>query len=415
MSTSSHIQRPRVGKAVFGALLLMGFTAIGHAQTTVSVSNASQLQSAVQAANSAGGNRIISLADGTYTLTDTLYVNAPGVTITGASGNRANVIIQGDAMSSGAKVKNLIRASGSNFTVKDLTLQKSGWHLLQVVGELNADNARISNVIFRDAWEQMLKVTIDQSNYNNTSDNGILENSLFEYTAGIGPQYYIGGLDVHGGKNWIVRNNTFKAIASPSNSVAEFAVHFWNRSADPLVENNIFVDCDRAIGFGLDSRGNTGGIVRNNMIFHANNGAPFADVAIYLDDSPGTQIYNNSIYTEHGYPRSIEYRFPTTSGVLIVNNLTNRPIASRDGATGTAGNNYETASASWFVNRTQGNLRLTSAVSAVVDKGRTVSGLQKDIDGDARPQGSGIDIGADEWGGTGAPVKPQPPTNVIAN
>jgi hypothetical protein len=191
------------------ALALLGASA-AQAQTTINVSTAAQLQSAVATANGAGGNRIISLADGTYTLTATLFVNAPNVTITGASGNRANVIIQGDAMSASATVKNLVRAAGSGFVIKDLTLQKSGWHLLQVVGEVNADSPRVSNVVFRDAWEQMLKVTIDQSNYSITSDNGVVENSLFEYTAGIGPQYYIGGIDVHGGKNWIVRNNTFK-------------------------------------------------------------------------------------------------------------------------------------------------------------------------------------------------------------
>ena len=401
---------------VAAAAALFG-TAAAQAQTTVNVSTAAELQSAVAAANSAGGNRIISLADGTYTMSDTIYVNAPGVTIKSASGNRANVIIQGDAMSATAKVQNLIRAAGNNFTIQDVTLQKCGWHLLQVVGELNADNARISNVIFRDAYQQLLKVSIDQSNYNLTSDNGIIENSLFEYTAGIGPEYYIGGIDVHGGKNWVVRNNTFKSIASPDTSFAEFAIHLWNQSADALVENNVIVNCDRAIGFGLDNRGNTGGIIRNNMIYHANNGAPFADVAIYLENSPGTQIYNNSIYTEHSYPRSIEYRFAATSGVLIVNNLVNRPVGSRDGGTGTVGSNNESAQASWFVNRAAGNLHLASAVAGVVDSGRSVSGLQTDIDGDARPQGSGIDIGADEWttGGTPAPKKPNPPTNVRAD
>ena len=400
------------GRSAMTALLLTGFALVGHAQT-INVSTSAELANAVATANSAGGNRVISIAAGTYTLADTLYVNAPNVTIAGASGDRTTVVIQGDAMSADAKVKNLIRAAGSNFVLKDLTLQKSGWHLLQVVGEVNAEAPRISNVVFRDAWEQMLKVTIDQANYANHSDNGILENSLFEYTAGIGPQYYIGGIDVHGGTNWIVRNNTFKAIASPSNSFAEFAVHFWNHSEDPLVEGNIFVNCDRAIGFGLDSRGNDRGIVRNNMIYHANNGAPFADVAIYLDDSPGTQIYNNTIFTEHSYPRSIEYRFTTTSGVLIVNNLANHPVGSRDGATGTVGSNNESASAGWFVNRAQGNLHLTSAIAGVVDSGRTVAGLTTDIDGVARPQGSGIDIGADEWGGTASKI-PKAPTNVSA-
>lgn len=393
------------------AAALLATAQAASAQTTVTVGTAAELQSAVTSANSAGGNRIISLRDGSYTLTDTLYVNVPNVTITSASGARDKVVIQGDAMSDGAVVKTLIRAAAKNFTVTNVTLQKSGWHLLQVVGENDADGAVIRNVIFRDAYQQMLKVSIDQNNYSITGDNGIIENSLFEYTAGIGPEYYIGGIDIHGGKNWVVRNNTFRNIISPSQTQAEFAIHLWNQSADAIVERNTIVDCDRGIGFGLDQRGNTGGIIRNNFIYHAANKGSFADVAIYLENSPNTQIYNNSIFTEHSYPRSIEYRYAATSNVLIVNNLSNRPVGARDGATATTGSNVENAVSSWFVNPTQGNLHLAATRSGVVDAGRSVSGLTNDFDGDARPQGAGIDIGADEWGAVAA-LKPNPPTNV---
>lgn len=393
-----------VHKALTGILRLsfLGLAVlVGTAGTayggTITVGTVAELQNAVSTANSLGGNTTIVVRDGTYTLNDTLYVNAPNVAIVGQSGDRTKVIIQGDAMSSGAKVKNLIRAAGKNFQISGLTLQKSGWHLLQIVGESDADNAVVRNVIFRDAYEQMLKGSIDQSNYNNTADNGLVENSLFEYTAGIGPQYYIGGIDVHGGKNWVVKNNTFRSIISPSQTTAEHAIHFWNQAADMLVEKNIIINCDRAIGFGLDGRGASGGVIRNNMIYHAANAGQFADVSIYLVESPGTQVYNNTIFMENSYPRSIEYRFASTTNVLIVNNLTNKPIMARDGATGTVSSNVTTASSSWFVNPTQGDLHLATANSSVVDRGQAVVGLVDDFDGNPRPQGSGVDIGADEW------------------
>ena len=98
------------------AALLLCAAMSAHAQTTISVSSAAQLQSAVQTANSAGGNRIISVADGTYTLSDTLYVNAPNVSIIGASGNRANVIIQGTGMSASASVGTIIRVAGERLS-----------------------------------------------------------------------------------------------------------------------------------------------------------------------------------------------------------------------------------------------------------------------------------------------------------
>jgi hypothetical protein len=371
-----------------------GTTAHG---ATIAVGTVSELRRAVATANASPENTTILLQDGTYSLDDTLYVNAPGITIAGNPGDRTRVVIQGDAMSDSARVKNLIRVSGSDFQVRDLTLQKSGWHLIQIAGERNADNTIVRNVIFQDAYQQMLKVTIDQRKYDITGDNGLVEDSLFEYTAGVGPQYYIGGIDVHGGKNWVVRNNLFRAIISPSQTVAEFAIHFWNRSADTIVERNTILNCDRAIGFGLDGRGNSRGIIRNNMIYHKGNIGQFADVGIYLEQSPATQVYNNTIIMEHSYPHSIEYRSPETIDVLIVNNLTNRPISPRDGASGTLGFNNVSATPAWFVDPTAGDLHLAAANTAVVDVGQVVPGLFGDYDGDQRPQGGGIDIGADEW------------------
>jgi len=169
------------------SLAALMFCAAAHAQTTIEVSNVSQLANAVTSANSSGGNVIISVADGTYSLSDTLYVNAPNVTIQGKSGARDKVIIQGDAMAENAHVGNVIRVAASNFKLNDVTLQKAGWHLIQIAGETNADAPVITNCILRDAYQQLVKVSQDPNNHNVVSDNGRIENCLFEYSAGIGP------------------------------------------------------------------------------------------------------------------------------------------------------------------------------------------------------------------------------------
>jgi hypothetical protein len=385
-------------------------TGLGVAQAgTITVNNEAELQAAVDVANSSGGNTTILVSDGVYTLSDTLYINAPNVTLSGKSGNRANAIIQGDAMSANAKVGNLLRVAGSGFKLNGLTLRRSGWHLIQIVGENNADSPEITNCILQDAYEQMIKVTINSNDLTTTSDNGLVEDCIFEYTAGIGPQYYIGGIDAHGAKNWIVRNNTFRNIISPNTAVAEFAIHFWNTSANNLVEKNLIVNCDRGIGFGLGDRGNNGGVIRNNMIYHAANRGAFADVGISLENSSGTSVYNNSIFMEHNYPSSIQYRFSGTTNTMINNNLANKGIARLDGASGTVTNNVTTASRDWFANVSEGDLHLTSDVGAVVDVGLEISGLSDDFDSQSRPQGSGFDIGADEYS---AAAPPKPPTNL---
>jgi hypothetical protein len=159
----------------------------------------------------------------------------------------------------------------------------------------------------------------------------------------------------------------------------------------------MIINCDRAIGFGLDGRRVRGGIIRNNMIYHAANTGQFADVSIYLVESPEARVYNNTIFMENSYPISIEYRFPLTNNVLIVNNLNNKPIMARDGATGTVDSNVTNANSSLFVNPTQGNLHLTTFNSNVVNRGQAVVDIFDDFDGNQRPQGSSNDIGADEF------------------
>jgi hypothetical protein len=383
--------------AVCAAALLGGMNAAFAG--TITVSTAAELQSAVTTANNSGGNTTILLADGTYSVSDTLYVNAPNVTIASQSGIRENVIIQGDAMSSTAKIGNVIRVAASNFQLNGVTVQRSGWHAIQIAGETNAQAPIIRNCILRDTYEQLFKVSLDATNYPGvTSNNGLVENCVFEYSAGIGPQYYIGGVDAHGSQGWTIRNNTFRSIISPSGGVAEFAVHFWDGSANNTVEKNLIVNCDRGIGFGMDSRGNTGGIIRNNMIYHAANAGQYADVAISLMESPNSQIYNNTVYMDNSFPWAIEYRFTTTTNALIVNNLTNRPIISRDGGTGTVTTNVTSAVGTWFLNPSAGDLHLASAIAGVVGAGQPVSGLIDDFDG--QPRSGSIDIGADQYGAT---------------
>ena len=184
-------------------------------------------------------------------------------------------------------------------------------------------------------------------------------------------------------------------------------------SGDNLVENNLIINCDRGIGFGLNSRGNTGGTIQNNMIYHAANRGTFADTGISIHNSPGTNIYNNTIFMEHGYPTAIEYRFDGTSGVSITNNLTNKSISSLDGGSGVETANYEDAQAGWFINVTNGDLHLSGAVPELVDQGQSLSTVGIDFDGEPRPQGAGFDIGADEFSSVTS-VRPMSPTNLVA-
>lgn len=364
----------------------------------VVVSTAGELAEAVAQAN-LGGPKTILVQDGTYTLEDMLWVAADGVTVRSLSGNRGAVIIQGQGMAGG--VTHIFNVPGANFTVQDLTLRRVSQHAVQIHGNHSAASPTIRNVHILDAGEQMIKVSYDPADLSQRADHGLVEGCRLEYRAGIGPQWYIGGVDAHNVRNWIVRRNIFQGIRSPADDVAEFAVHFWSGSEDTLVEGNLIINCDRGIGLGLGDRGHVRGIVRNNMIYH-NATEGFADVGIAVESAPEAQVYNNTIFQKHSYPNAIEYRFPATTGVLIANNLTNRAISARDGASGTVSHNVATARALWFVNPGAGDLHLKSRVARVVDRGRVISGLTADFDGDPRPLGPGTDIGADEYKSPGA-------------
>jgi hypothetical protein len=377
---------------IFSCLVVLG--TLGHAAPNdVVVSDVVQLEAAIVKANSGGAKTII-LKDGTYTLRNMLWVEAHGVTVRSASANRDAVIIEGRGMK--GDVTHIFNVGGSKFTVRDVTLRRVSQHAIQIHGEFNAGSPLIKNVRILDTGQQMVKGSYDARKPQARADNGIVENCLLEYSAGVGPQYYIGGIDIHYARNWVVRKNIFKSIQSPRDQVAEFAIHFWSDSEGTLVEGNTIINCDRGIGFGMGDRGHVGGIIRNNMIYHDSSGR-FGDVGIALESAMNAQVYNNTVFQEHGYPNAIEYRFGKSRGALIVNNLTNRSIRQRDGATGNVTHNVQNARASWFNNPYSGDLRLKSAVPSVVDKGRKISGLISDFDGDKRPKGRGIDIGADEY------------------
>jgi hypothetical protein len=363
------------------------------AAESVVVGNAGQLAAAIVKANRGGAKTII-LKDGTYTLQNMLWVEARGVTVRSASGNRDAVIIEGKGMK--GSVTHIFNVAGSKFTVRDVTLRRVSQHAIQIHGELHAHSPWIKNVRIADTGQQMVKGSYNAGKPQARADNGMVEDCLFEYSADKGPQYYIGGIDVHNARNWVVRKNTFKGIQSPRDQVAEFAVHFWSDSQGTLVEGNAIINCDRGIGFGMGDRGHVGGIIRNNMIYHGSSGE-FADVGIALESAVNAQVYNNTLFQEHAYPNAIEYRFPGTRGVLIANNLTNRAIRQRDGAAGTVTHNVRGARAGWFISPSSGDLHLRSAIPAVVDKGGNIPGLTTDFDGESRPKGQRIDIGADEY------------------
>ncbi|WP_156844068.1 right-handed parallel beta-helix repeat-containing protein [Alteromonas sp. RW2A1] len=301
------------------------------------MTNTQELRNAIHIANNntSGKHIEILVNKGKYENATNITIRRNNITIRSSTNNPAHVVLSGSGMKKKSPVEVIFDISASNVTLSGMTLRNVSHHLIQVRAEKDVDFFSLDNCILEDSYQQLLKVS--GSDNDKFSDFGIIKNSRFEYTEGVGPNFYIGGIDAHKSRGWIVQNNTFANIASPAGRVAEHAIHFWRGSFDNTIINNIIINSDRGIGFGLGNNKNQskGGFIAFNKITHDNPSHAFADVGISLESSPRTIITNNEIQLNSSYPNAIEYRFPSTQDVVITSNITNKSIVARDGADGT--------------------------------------------------------------------------------
>jgi hypothetical protein len=365
--------------------------------TVVYVSTLSQLQSAVA---SIASNTTIVIAPGTYNLNGPLYINGSfmNVGIRGATGNRDDVVLVGKGMSGpndgGVPFGIWVGGDVRGVTIAHLTIRDVFNHPIML--NAGAQSPLIHNVRLVNAGQQFVKSNPDGA--GGGVDNGIVEYSVIEYVT-TSRDYYTNGVDVHTGDNWIIRHNLFRNIRAPLGELAGPAILMWNGSTNTIVDGNTFIDCQRDIAMGLIERtpnDHAGGVVRNNFIYR---GAGVAgDTAVYVADSPGTQVLHNSILVSRTYANPIEYRFPHTTGVVIQNNVLDGNILARDGATATVAGNYTSATAPLFVNSALGDLHLAPTATVLLNKiASPPAAAGFDWDGQPRPAGA-TDLGADEAG-----------------
>ncbi len=327
--------------------------------SVVLVSTVAELQNSVN--NASTGDTIL-ISNGTYNLDGAyLRIDVPNVTLRSASGNRMDVVLDGNYITT-----EIIQIVASNVTIADLTLREAYYHPIHVMSAASGDtnDVLIYNVHIADPGQQAIKINPTSNGYH--ADNGVIACSRIEMTDrgrsqvwAINGSCYTGGIDAHQARSWVIRDNLIEGFWCP-NGLSEHAVHFWRGSRDTLVERNVLNNNARGVGLGLVESGSGrtypdnpcpgggdayvdhyGGIVRNNFVF-ANHIALFAsdygfDCGICLHQACGAWALHNTVASTQPPFSSIEWRFSLTD-VDIVNNLVSHNLRDRGGTARLSGN-----------------------------------------------------------------------------
>jgi hypothetical protein len=381
----------------------------------VNVSAEPQLQTAM--GNLRNGDTII-LADGTYNLTSSLYINGRNdVTIRGTAGS-TNVVLVGKGMDNTnyGNVPFGIWSNGTNTTIAHLTIRDT-WDN-EIIFNPGAQSPHVYCVRLINAGSQFIKSNPTDVNAGFGVNNGVVVYCWFEYTgsppgdhgSGVG---YFNGISAHAAQNWIVRGSLFKNLHNPDSAAYLWnpAVLFWRHSSGTITEQNTFFNVDRAVAYGLDNTtpyfDHAGGTIRNNFVcltpglMSASRKAS-SDGSIIAWNSPGTQIDHNTALLNSNEFYAVEFRFATTTNATARNNLADAPIHLRDSANALLSSNLVNATPAIFVNASVADLHLLPGATNAIDQAPTLGSVTNDFDGERRPRGARSDIGADEFS-TNAP------------
>jgi hypothetical protein len=351
----------------------------------ISVSDATGLATAI--ANAEPGETIV-LADGIYSLTNTLQVRTTGVTIRSQSGDAAKVILDG-----GSIISPMVDIRASNVTVTAITLTHGGPLPLAIEppnGSAGISGDRIYDVTFVDSVGPHVTIRAFQSNSSIGPyvDDGTIACSRFLETP-TGPDLClppITGIDAAAAANWTVRDSLFENLSCRNEVKRTLA--FDDGSRDTKVLNNVFVNSAMNIRFGNDPNSprlytdppptacgatppdHRSGIICNNRI----SGVSVPVIAGNTDFEEGialwhacdTWVIHNTIVSPAGTEtfHDIENRYGDGHVNHLVNNLAEQLPAQRDGGVADFTNGNRTyATIGDFTDVAKGDLHIKKAAA----------------------------------------------------
>ena len=219
---------------------------------------------------------------------------------------------------------------------------------------------------------------------------------------------------VDGGTNITVERNTVHNC----NIGIEIASEHKGKSSSYITVKNNFVYNNDIMGISLGgydtNRGSTKHCKIINNTCYKNDTAKEGNGELCLQyDTQNNEIKNNIFYTTN-QNLFISNQYTTNTGNQVDYNIYYSPGGVDGSEWQWKGTTYNSLSA-WqsatgndsngmnsdprLLNPGSGDLHITGS-SPAIDQGTIIASLTKDIDGDSRPLGSGIDMGADEYQGS---------------
>lgn len=373
--------------------LLIGLAA---AQTTVT--NVAELENAFATARE--GDEVV-LADGTYTLNDSLRTVAGGMAgarIVVRAQNPGGAIVE----SNGALAA--FRIVDPYWTFDGLHVRVTGQSLRGFWMETNGQYVEIVNCRIEVGDESEAGIKASGSANAPQPDFARIENNEIWFPA---PTNYLfaEGIDAVAVDGYVIRGNVIHGVRQATGGIGYGALTKGN-SRNTIIENNLFYDNFIPISLGaggtdpqfLRDQDTTfedrDGIIRNNVTIRSD------DVAVYLYAVRNAKVYNNTFVDSYATCddgcSTIDVRLPGDADVR--NNILDKIINDREGGTHTAASNVTLPSrddTSWFVDAANLDFHLRPGTPPI-DVGETLADVPTDFDGEARPMGAAVDVGADE-------------------
>jgi len=357
--------------------------------SVVNVSNADALESAV---NGASSGQVIMVAAGTYNVGDSMWLNADNVTLRGATGTAADVVIEGgDWVYIGLNVR------GDGATIADLTIQNFTEHAIHIAqddGE-SVDDTLIYNTRLLDPTDaQIIKISAHCNYPPIFNENIEIACSEIAYSDRA-PGSYTNGISAHSTRGMHIHDNVISNIRGSGDNIGP-AILVWNASEDTLIERNVIVNCHRGIALGnpwgdcARDIHNFGGVVVNNCVVNDS----YAETGIEAMLAQDYLIAFNSIAHLDGSDAPAIDAYGDVTNGRIIGNLTNTWINIRGGASAEQVCNITDAGAGWFEAPGLNDLHLSGGGAAAVDACDSIAEVRGDMDGEVRT--SPTEAGADQ-------------------